>query len=151
PRNSTSSRSTPGNAENGASRSISAIESRQVQSPPGSGRCAWISRVQPRPLRQRSRRYWLAVMTRDMAASVAAPYPYPLHVSTTELQPRVGVAPPTRFRGTLGLPANAHGSRPKKRFFRRVREKRCVGDGGAGANALGGKCPPAPACGRRLL
>src|SRR5690606_39636441 len=39
----------------------------------------------------------------------------------------------------------------KKRFFSRVREKRCVRDGGAGANALGGECPPAPACGRRLL
>src|SRR3546814_16557766 len=32
------------------------------------------------------------------------------------------------------------------------REKRCVCKlVGAGANALGGKCPPASACGRRLL
>ena len=64
----TSSRSTPGKAENGASVSMSAIDSRQAQSLVSRSSLSWIlriSEVQPAPFFQRMRAYPLARNTHD--------------------------------------------------------------------------------------
>ena len=108
PDNSTSARSMPGNDENAASHSISAIDRRQPQSSP-SGTLT-ISRVQPSWLRQRTRRYSLAGITREPLPCSMPDLRLSLRSLAMQPQPRQQKVPPPAVPSAVG------GARPCPEF-----------------------------------